>query len=185
VVNVAAGMAGTDAVNLVQLTNEASARTSADVALGQRIDTVSGRLSQLESSAGVFSAALTDTNFRIEDLDQRMSGGVAAAAALGSAILMPGKRFTITGNVANYNGEQGFAVGFTGRVSEDFALGAGIAGNTGDGEIITQAGFAFGWEVVMPVALSTRRQESDWQAFQPWQTARSACGPSSGEVIGG
>lgn len=145
IVNLAAGTANTDAVNVAQLTNEANARTAADVVLGQRIDTLSGRVGLLESSAGVFSLALADTNFRLEQLDQRISGGVAAAAALGSAIAMPGKSFTFTANVANYNGEQGFAAGLTGRVSDNFAVGAGIAGNTGDGEIITQAGFAFGW----------------------------------------
>ena len=74
-----------------------------------------------------------------------MSGGIAAAAALGSAIAMPGKTFTIGGNVATYNGEQGYAASVTGRVSESLALGAGIAGNSGDGEVIAQAGFAFGF----------------------------------------
>lgn len=99
---------------------------------------LSGRVDTLESG-------LAMTNMRLEDLDQRMSGGIAAATALGSAIMLPGQRFTFGGNVATYNGEQGYAATFTGRVNDNFALGAGIAGNTGDGEIVAQAGFAFGF----------------------------------------
>ena len=42
-------------------------------------------------------------------------------------------------------GQQGFAAGVTGRVSDSFAIGAGVAGNTGDGAVVAQAGFAFGF----------------------------------------
>ena len=103
-----------------------------------QFDALSGRVSGLENG-------LADVNFRLEELDQGLSGGIAAAAALGSAIAMPDKAFTIAGNVATYNGEQGYALGLTARVGGSFAIGAGVAGNTGDGEVVAQAGFAFGF----------------------------------------
>ena len=78
-------------------------------------------------------------------MDKGFSGGIAAAAALGSAIAMPDKSFVLAGNIANYNGEQGYALNITGRVSNNLAIGAGIAGNTGDGEVVAQAGFALGF----------------------------------------
>lgn len=84
-------------------------------------------------------------SFRLDNMDESLSGGIAAAAALGSAITMPDKSFVLSCNVANYNGEQGFAMNFTGRVSECFSVGAGFAGSTGDGEVIAQAGFALGF----------------------------------------
>ncbi|MFB0613766.1 hypothetical protein [Aurantiacibacter poecillastricola] len=103
-----------------------------------QFDTLSGRVDGL-------SGALAETNFRLSDLDRRMSGGIAAATALGSAIAMPGKSVTIGGNIATYNGEHGYAASFTGRLSDSFAVGAGIAGNSGDGEVVAQAGFALGF----------------------------------------
>ncbi|MEL6738283.1 MAG: hypothetical protein AAFO28_05110, partial [Pseudomonadota bacterium] len=88
---------------------------------------------------------LTGLEFQLEEVDARLSGGVAAAAALGSAIAMPDKSFTLSGNVASFAGEQGFALSGTARVNDSFAFGAGIAGNTGDGNVIAQAGFALGF----------------------------------------
>ena len=98
-----------------------------------------------DAQFNALSNRVTDLGFRMEELDESLSGGIAAAAALGSAIVMPDKSFVLSGNVANYNGEQGFAMNFTGRVSDSVAVGAGFAGSTGDGEVIAQAGFALGF----------------------------------------
>ncbi|MFN2100253.1 hypothetical protein, partial [Altererythrobacter sp. MF3-039] len=62
-----------------------------------------------------------------------------------SAIALPDKRFTIGGNIATHGGEQGYTASFTGRVSDSFAIGAGIAGNTGDDRVTAQIGFAIGF----------------------------------------
>ena len=59
--------------------------------------------------------------------------------------MLPNQTFSLSGNVATHGGEQGYAASFTGLVSENFALGAGIAGNTGDDEVTAQVGFAFGF----------------------------------------
>ncbi|MEL6485835.1 MAG: hypothetical protein AAFQ13_01640, partial [Pseudomonadota bacterium] len=99
----------------------------------------------LEGRVVGLETGLAQTNFRLEEIDQGLSGGIAAAAALGSAIAMPDKDFVLAGNVATYRGEQGYALTFVGRASENFALTAGVAGNSGDGDVIAQAGFAFGF----------------------------------------
>ncbi|MEP5173950.1 MAG: hypothetical protein ABJQ42_13430, partial [Erythrobacter sp.] len=103
-----------------------------------QFDTLAGQVSDLE-------VGLANVNFQLEDIESRLSGGIAAATALGSAIALPDKAFTIGGNIATYRGEQGFAATLTGRVSDSFAIGAGVAGNTGDGAVVAQAGFAFGF----------------------------------------
>ena len=103
-----------------------------------QFNALTGRVSSVENG-------LANVNFRLEEMNEGFSGGIAAAAALGSAIAMPDKSFVLAGNVANYNGEQGYALNLTGRVNNNLAIGAGIAGNTGDGEVIAQAGFAVGF----------------------------------------
>ncbi|MEM6827545.1 MAG: hypothetical protein AAF553_06345 [Pseudomonadota bacterium] len=98
-----------------------------------------------EAQFNALSGRVTGLEFRLEDVDQRARGGIAAAAALGSAIAMPDKRFVVAGNVATYAGEQGFALNFVGRASDSFALTGGVAGNTAEGDVVAQAGFAFGF----------------------------------------
>jgi hypothetical protein len=103
------------------------------------------QFSALSNDVATLTSRVDAIDFQLSDLDQSMRGGIAAAAALGSAIAMPGKRFTIGGNIATHGGEQGFAASFTGRVSENFAIGAGVAGNTGDDRVTAQVGFALGF----------------------------------------
>ena len=99
----------------------------------------------LESTVAALDGRLTGLEFQLQDMDDALTGGIAAAAALGSAIAMPDKDFVLAGNLATYSGQQGYALTFVGRASENFALTAGVAGNTGDGDLIAQAGFAFGF----------------------------------------
>jgi hypothetical protein len=99
----------------------------------------------LSSRTSIIEGRLDNLDFRLDDIDQSTRGGIAAAAALGSAIALPDKRLTLAGNIATYRGEQGFAATLTGRMSENFAIGAGVAGNSGDGAVVAQAGFAIGF----------------------------------------
>ena len=47
-----------------------------------------------------------------------LAGGIAAAMAMGSAIVVPDKNVSVSFNVATYGGEQGIAGSVTGRVSD-------------------------------------------------------------------
>jgi hypothetical protein len=99
----------------------------------------------LASQVSGLDRRLAGVEFRLEEIDQRARGGIAAAAALGSAIAMPDRDFVIAGNFATYGGEQGYALNLVRRAGESVAFTAGVAGNTGEGDVIAQAGFAIGF----------------------------------------
>ena len=103
-----------------------------------QFSTLSGRVDGL-------SSALANTNFRLDDLDQRLSGGVAAAMAMGNAPIIPGSNVSLWANAATYGGEQGFALSITGRVSEQVYVSAGASGNTGDGDWGGRVGVGIGF----------------------------------------
>ena len=107
-------------------------------ALSSDVAALGGRVNMLEQG-------LADTTFRLEAYNEAAMGGIAAATALGSAIALPDKAFTIAGNLATHGGQQGYAASLLGRVNDSFAIGAGVAGNTGDDEITAQVGVAFGF----------------------------------------
>jgi hypothetical protein len=58
---------------------------------------------------------------------------------------MPDRSLVLAGNVATYGGEQGYALTLSSRASESLAFTAGIAGNSGENDVIAQAGFAIGF----------------------------------------
>ncbi len=99
----------------------------------------------LASSVTALDSRLTGVEFRLDEVDRRARGGIAAAAALGSALAMPDKSFVLAGNVATYGGEQGYSLSLSSRASDNLAFSAGVAGNTGEGDVIAQAGFAIGF----------------------------------------
>ncbi|UIP08291.1 hypothetical protein LY632_04745 [Erythrobacter sp. SDW2] len=103
-----------------------------------QFDALTGRVSSLENG-------LAQTNFRLEEMDKGLSGGIAAAMALGSAVMVPDKAFSIAINAATYGGEQGFSGVLAGRVSDAMVVTAGVTGNTGDDRWGGQVGVAFGF----------------------------------------
>jgi hypothetical protein len=111
----------------------------------EQFNTLAGSVTALDSRVTSLENRVSSLEFRLEDVDRRARGGIAAAAALGSAIAIPDKSFVIAGNVATYRGETGYAMTITGRASENLAFSAGIAGNSGEDEVIAQAGFAVGF----------------------------------------
>ncbi|MEO0870715.1 MAG: YadA-like family protein [Pseudomonadota bacterium] len=99
---------------------------------------LSGRVTSLE-------AGLVQTNFRLEELDESLSGGIAASMALGNAPIIPGKNVSVWVNAATYGGQQGFAGNISGRVSEAVYVSAGVSGNTGDDQWGARVGVGFGF----------------------------------------
>lgn len=86
-----------------------------------QFDALSGRVAALD--------------FQLSDLDDSLSGGIAAAMAMGSAPIVPGKNFSMTMAASTYRGEQAFAGSITGRMSDSFYISASISGNTGDDSV--------------------------------------------------
>ncbi|MEM0929722.1 MAG: YadA-like family protein, partial [Pseudomonadota bacterium] len=83
--------------------------------------------------------------FQLQDLDDRMQGGIASAMAMGAPAIAPGKSVSLSMSVANYRGEQAIAGNLTGQIARDVYISAGISGNTADGDIGTRASVLFGF----------------------------------------
>ncbi len=78
---------------------------------------------------------MADLGFKLDQLDQSSSAGIAAAMALGSSAIVPGKAISLTVSGATYGGEQALAGQFSGRISDSVYLSAGFTTNTADDEI--------------------------------------------------
>ena len=102
IVNVLAGVAATDAVNVGQLANETSARIAGDAALQGQLD---------------------DLSFDLKD-DRRdaRAGTSAALAAAGLPQAMDAGRTMIAGGVGTYRGRTALAVGASHRLSSGNAV---------------------------------------------------------------
>ncbi|MBO81427.1 MAG: hypothetical protein CL801_08420 [Citromicrobium sp.] len=107
-------------------------------ALSGDVSLLAGRVAGLESQVGGLSITL-------QELDRALSGGVAAAMAMGGPALAPGSNMSLSMSVANYQGEQAIAGNLTGKIAEDVYISAGLSGNTGDRSLGTRATVLFGF----------------------------------------
>jgi trimeric autotransporter adhesin len=97
----------------------------------------SSRITSLESLVGGFGATI-DANRR------EAEGGIAAAMAMGGAVIVPDSNVSINFNLATYRGQQGFSAAIAGRVSEKVYITGGVAGSTVKGSTGGRIGIAFG-----------------------------------------
>ena len=104
------------------------------------------QFSALSAKVDGLGTRVDNLSVSMNELDNVLSGGIAASMALGSAIAVPDKAFSLSLNVATYGGEQGFAGTMTGRLSDSVYVSAGVAGNSGGrGRVGAQAGVALGF----------------------------------------
>ncbi|MEM1197044.1 MAG: YadA C-terminal domain-containing protein, partial [Pseudomonadota bacterium] len=103
------------------------------------------QFNSLENSVFALDNRVTGLEFQLEDLDDRMRGGIASAMAMGGPAIAPGKKVSLSLSVANYRGEQAIAGNLTGEIGQDVYLSAGISGNTAQGDIGTRATVLFGF----------------------------------------
>ncbi len=81
-----------------------------------------------------------------QDLQNRQAnGGIAAAMALGGAMIVPDSTVSVNFNIATYRGEQGFAGNLTFRASERVYFNGGVVGSTVRGSTGGRVGVAFGF----------------------------------------
>ena len=114
-------------------------------ALDSRVGTLEGQVGGLSNRVGTLEGQVTLNNFRMDELDRALSGGIAAAMALGQARIVPDSNLSVTVAGATYNGQQGFAGSLTGRVSEKVYISAGVSGNTGDDSFGGTVSASFGF----------------------------------------
>ncbi|MEM6827110.1 MAG: hypothetical protein AAF553_04130, partial [Pseudomonadota bacterium] len=98
-----------------------------------------------EAQFNALSGRVTGLEFRLEDVDQRARGGIAAAMALGGQMVVPESSVSLSFNASTFQGEQGFAGSVSARVAQRVYVSAGVAGSTASDSTGGRVGVAFGF----------------------------------------
>lgn len=128
ITNVAAGTAGTDAVNYDQLSAVQN-----------------GYNSRYDELASQTNARYNYLDNRIDKVEEVANAGVASVAAL-AAIPAPayGKRFSVGAGLGNYSSESAVAVGFRAALTESTSIAAGVSRNTAS-KTAANIGVGYSW----------------------------------------
>lgn len=104
------------------------------------------RAYEAEESAVARSNAYTDV--RIGELENRMSSGIAAMAAMPDMPALPVGGWGVGIGTGHYNGQSalGFKAGFSPRRNMTFQFGGGIPGNGGSGGAVISTGFSMAFD---------------------------------------
>jgi hypothetical protein len=94
--------------------------------------------------AGI-EGAVAGLAFDLAQLDERTSGGIAAAMALGGTMIVPGSTVSMSANVSTYGGEQGFSGSIAARLGQRVYVTAAIAGSSAPDSTGGRVGVAFGF----------------------------------------
>lgn len=138
------------AARIAALSMEAGIRASADEALSDRIDQetlarIAG-FNQLDGRINQLGGRVTALEVRVDDLEDKVASSAAVAMALSGGVLLPGSKFSMTSNLATYDGANAGAIQFNYLVNDKFVINGGVAGgfNKG-GDVGGRVGFSFGW----------------------------------------
>ena len=128
ITNVAAGTAGSDAVNYDQLRAVQNSYNN-----------------QYDELASQTNARFNAVDRRIDKVEEVANAGVASVAAL-AAIPAPayGKRFSVGAGLGNYSSESAVAVGFRAAITESTSVTAGMSRNTAS-KTAANLGVGYSW----------------------------------------
>ena len=76
---------------------------------------------------------------------EKADAGIAAAMAMGGAVIVPDSNVSLNFNLSTYRGQQGFAGSIAGRVAPKIYITAGVAGSTRKGSTGGRVGMAIGF----------------------------------------
>jgi hypothetical protein len=167
ITNVAAGVAPTDAANVGQVTAVTTAFQNADTTLQNNINAEAltrsnaDTLLQNNISAEALTRSNADTQLQSNinnEANQRIAGdralssridtntrGIAMVAAMTNTSVAPGMKQAVDFNVANFEGETGFGLGYAYRVNENLQV-QGAAASTNDMEdSVVRVGLSYQW----------------------------------------
>ena len=116
-------------------------RTSVN-ALAQVSD---AQFAQLESRVLGLDSRVNGLEFQLQNVDERLTGGIAASMALGGQMIVPDSNISFSLNASTYQGEQGFAGSVSVRATERIYISAGVAGSTAQDSTGGRVGVAFGF----------------------------------------
>ena len=136
------------------ITSQAS-RDAQDGALSLVTTDMAGNLGSVDLNV----SSLLTVDSRIAGLDNRVSlldqavarnrrfanGGIAAAMALSGTTIVPDSDWSMSFNLATFEGQQGFSTSIVGRVTEGLYISGGITGSTVNGTTAGRVGVAFGF----------------------------------------
>lgn len=100
---------------------------------------------QLESSILALEGRVSGLEFQLQEVDERLTGGIAASMALGGQMVVPDSTVSFSLNASTYHSEQGFAGSLSARVAEKVYISAGLAGSTAPDSTGGRIGVAFGF----------------------------------------
>ncbi len=100
---------------------------------------------QLENSVLALDGRVSGLEFQLKDVDQRLTGGIAASMALGGQMIVPDSNISFSLNASTYQGEQGFAGSISAKVADKVYISAGVAGSTAPDSTGGRVGAAFGF----------------------------------------
>ena len=120
--------------------------TSTDAVNGSQLFATNQAVAGLDSRVDTLELLALDFDDRLDRVDERASAGTAVAIAMGGNTLIPGKQFSLTGNVGTYRGAHAAALQIGAMIGENAAFNAGVAtGFNKGGKFGARAGFTFGW----------------------------------------
>jgi hypothetical protein len=141
------------------MTVDAGGTMGRDTTIRPAIATLQGAVAQQATTISAIQALDTLQNGRLGALEagqaqlgqqiaingREANGGIAAAMAMGGAVIVPDSNVSINFNLATYRGQQGFSASVAGRINDRLYITAGVAGSTVKGSTGGRVGMAFGF----------------------------------------
>ena len=99
----------------------------------------------LSNSVLALDNRVSGLEFQLQDVEERLTGGIAASMALGGQLIVPDSTVSFSLNASTFQGEQGFAGSISARLAEKIYVSAGVAGSTAPDSTGGRVGVAFGF----------------------------------------
>ncbi len=115
------------------------------VGLQDRLDGIEGRLDGVDSRLDGVDGRLGALELSSARNRRYASGGIAAAIALSGTTIIPDKDVSMSFNLANFDGEQGFSTSIVTRVTDEVYISGGVTGSTVRGTTAGRIGLSFGF----------------------------------------
>ena len=127
----ASGTVGKGAQSGASLISLQQSQSIADLQTGQAL---------IDDTVATHTLQIASLGRGLRDAD----AGIAAAMALGGALIVPDSNISVNFNLATYRGQQGFSGALIGRIAPKIYVTGGFAGSTRKGSTGGRVGIAFG-----------------------------------------
>ncbi|MEP2139214.1 MAG: YadA-like family protein, partial [Erythrobacter sp.] len=129
----------------VQQAASAASVDNVRVSLNALSEVSEAQFTGLSNSVLALDGRVSGLEFQLQDVEERLTGGIAAAMALGGQMIVPDSTVSFSLNASTFQGEQGFAGSVSARLAEKVYISAGVAGSTASDSTGGRVGVAFGF----------------------------------------